>query len=243
MLNRHHTQVRRSDRGDAAVLTARAGYCGKRAFDLLLLAVISLPAIPLCLACALAIYLDDGPPVLFRQERVGLYGARFRVMKFRTMFDGPDGNPLFPDPARITRVGRFLRRTSMDELPQLWNVLVGDMSLVGPRPTLAYQVERYDQAQRLRLNCRPGLTGLAQVRGRNSISWGERIAHDCEYVHRQSPLLDLRLLLLTARAVLSGSGAEGHPVDDPLARLEPVPRDRAVGNDLTKNSACQAGCG
>jgi lipopolysaccharide/colanic/teichoic acid biosynthesis glycosyltransferase len=126
-------------------------------------------------------------------------------------------NPIFPDADRITSVGRVLRRLSLDELPQLVNVARGDMSIVGPRPTLAYQVERYTDEQRLRLAVRPGLTGLAQIWGRNALAWAERIEHDVEYVRTQSLLLDLRIMLGTAIVMLTGRGAEGHPEDDPLA--------------------------
>src|SRR4051794_1322040 len=117
-------------------------YRGKRAGDLALLALLALPALVVGAACALLIKLPSRGPVFFRQERVGLNGRRFRVVKFRTMVDDPVGNPIFPDPDRITVVGRWLRRLSLDELPQLINVGAGDMSIVGPRPTLAYQVER-----------------------------------------------------------------------------------------------------
>jgi lipopolysaccharide/colanic/teichoic acid biosynthesis glycosyltransferase len=172
--------------------------------------------IPACLVCAVVIRLDSPGPILFRQKRVGRAGTRFDVFKFRSMVDHP-ANPIIPDQKRITRVGRVLRRWSLDELPQLLNVLLGEMSLVGPRPTLAYQVERYDELQRQRLAVRPGLTGLAQLNGRNSIAWTERIQWDLEYVRRQSPWLDLQLLALTPVAVLTGRGISGHARDDPLA--------------------------
>ena len=126
---------------------------------------------------ALAIRLTSRGPVLFRQERVGKGGEPFEVVKFRTMVHLDEPNPLIPDPDRITRVGAFLRRFSLDELPQLLNVARGEMSIVGPRPTLAYQVERYSDRERQRLRVRPGLTGLAQVNGRNAIAWSERIEH------------------------------------------------------------------
>lgn len=156
-------------------------------------------------------------------------GRPFLVWKFRTMVAGD--NPIFPDADRITTVGGWLRRLSLDELPQLINVVTGDMSIVGPRPTLAYQVERYDEHQRRRLAVRPGLTGLAQVSGRNSLSWGERIDLDVQYVETQSLTVDLSLIARTARTVLSGDGIEGHPVDDPLA--VPVTGDPGPGNDST----------
>ncbi|MDZ7733079.1 MAG: sugar transferase [Acidimicrobiia bacterium] len=115
----------------------------------------------------------------------------------------------------------MLRRASLDELPQLLNVVRGEMSIVGPRPTLAYQVERYTDEQRRRLDVRPGLTGLAQIRGRNTIEWSERIEHDLEYVDRQSPALDASIILRTAPALLRASGVEGHPTDDRLAMPDP----------------------
>lgn len=193
-------------------------YEGKRVADLLLLAIIALPAALIGALCALAIKLTSKGPVLFRQERVGQRGETFEIIKFRTMHQGD--NPIFPDASRITRVGGLLRRLSLDELPELINVVKGEMSIVGPRPTLPYQVERYDDRQRLRLAVRPGLTGLAQIRGRNRLAWSDRIELDLEYVERQSPWLDLKVLALSVVAVLRGSGVEGHPTDDPLARLD-----------------------
>ena len=192
-------------------------YRGKRAFDLAVLALAAAPATAIGAACAAAVKLTSPGPVFFRQERVGRGGATFSVVKFRTM-TVVEGDPsVFPDADRITTVGRFLRRLSLDELPQLVNVARGDMSIVGPRPTLRYQVERYTPQQRGRLAVRPGITGLAQVRGRNSIEWAERIDHVLEYVARQSVPLDLRILASTVRAVVAGKGVEGHPLDDPLA--------------------------
>jgi lipopolysaccharide/colanic/teichoic acid biosynthesis glycosyltransferase len=193
-------------------------YRGKRAFDLIVLVVLSLPAGTLGLVAALAVKLDDRGPVLFRQERVGRGGRAFHVLKLRTMAHGA-ANPLFPDGSRITRSGRVLRRLSLDELPQLLNVLRGDMSIVGPRPTLAYQVARYTPEQRRRLAVRPGLTGLAQVKGRNNLPWADRILLDLEYIRKQSPLYDLYVLLLSVKVVLGGD-VEGHPADDPIARLD-----------------------
>ncbi len=191
-------------------------YRGKRAVDLALLAVVAGPALLVGAVCAAAVKLTSKGPVLFRQERVGMGGRPFVVLKFRTMVHGD--NPVFPDADRITTVGRWLRRFSLDELPQLINVARGEMSIVGPRPTLQYQVDRYDDRQRGRLAVRPGLTGLAQVSGRNSLPWRQRIEYDLEYVRTQSPLLDLRLVLATFKPLLTGEGAEGHPTDDPLAR-------------------------
>lgn len=194
-------------------------YNGKRVFDLVVLALIFAPAASVGVCCALAIRLTSRGSVIFRQERVGLGGMPFELMKFRTMYDSVGGNSIFPNPGLITRPGRWLRRLSLDELPQLINVARGEMSIVGPRPTLRYQVDRYSEEQRLRLAVRPGLTGLAQVRGRNEIAWPVRIQHDLEYVERQSLPLDLWILVLSVRAIAAGGGVGGHPTDDPLSRI------------------------
>jgi lipopolysaccharide/colanic/teichoic acid biosynthesis glycosyltransferase len=164
---------------------------------------------PLLVAAAVAIKLEDGGPVLYRQRRVGKDGKDFELLKLRSMTVGAEhlgarfavdsGDP------RITRVGRVLRRTSVDELPQLWNVLRGDMSVIGPRPTLRYQVDRYSDRQRRRLDVRPGLTGWAQVNGRATLSWDDRIELDVWYVEHRSPLVDLRILLRTPRALFGGT--------------------------------------
>lgn len=189
--------------------------------DLFLVTLLAPIILPVSAATALLICLVDGRPILFRQERVGLDGATFHIHKFRTMRTGADRSP-FPDADLVTRAGRVLRRTSLDELPQLWDVARGDMSFVGPRPTLAYQVERYDAEQRGRLGVRPGLTGLAQVQGRNGMLWADRIVLDLEYVRTASLATDLRILLVSVRVVLSGSGTSGHPQDDPLAVRPPA---------------------
>jgi lipopolysaccharide/colanic/teichoic acid biosynthesis glycosyltransferase len=192
-----------------------SSYRGKRALDLIGVALLALPASLVAAICVACVRLTSAGPVIFVQERAGRDGKPFMMLKFRTMFQGD--NPLFPDNDRITRVGRWLRRLSLDELPQMWNVVRGDMSLVGPRPALPYQVGRYDQRQRQRLAALPGLTGLAQVRGRNRLTWAERIELDLEYVAYQSLWLDSKILIWTLGAVLGGSGVEGHPVDDPIA--------------------------
>jgi lipopolysaccharide/colanic/teichoic acid biosynthesis glycosyltransferase len=164
---------------------------------------------PLLGLAALAIKLEDGGPVLYRQVRVGLDGREFELVKLRTMVVGAEtmgaGYAVDERDPRITRVGRALRRLSLDELPQLWNVLRGDMSLVGPRPTLAYQVEQYTPQQRRRLEVRPGLTGWAQVHGRAELPWDERIELDVWYVEHRSPRLDLKILLRTPRALFRGT--------------------------------------
>jgi lipopolysaccharide/colanic/teichoic acid biosynthesis glycosyltransferase len=199
-------------------------YPGKRLVDLAVLATVALPALAVGLVCTGAVKLTSRGPVFFRQERVGMNGRLFMVWKFRTMVDGD--NPIFPDATRITRVGAVLRRFSLDELPQLLNVAVGEMSIVGPRPTLAYQVERYDGHQRRRLAVRPGLTGLAQVSGRNSLTWADRIDFDVAYVESQSPITDLRLIVRTATTIVTGDGVEGHPEEDPLAAVHAAATDQ-----------------
>lgn len=198
-------------------------YLGKRILDLAILAAVAAPACVLGLLCALAVRSTSRGPIFFRQERIGMNGEPFLVWKFRTMIAGE--NPIFPDASRITAAGRILRRTSLDELPQLLNVATGDMSIVGPRPTLGYQVERYDDHQRRRLAVRPGLTGLAQISGRNALSWSDRIDFDVDYVEKQSVLFDLRIITRTAWTMISGEGVEGHPTDDPLAAADTVGED------------------
>ena len=193
------------------------GYRGKRQFDLALVLLTAPVTLPVGILCAVAVRLDSPGPIFFRQPRVGLDGKPFSLWKFRSMLHTKDPNPAFPDDRRVTRVGHMLRRTSLDELPQLMNVLRGDMSLVGPRPTLAYQVERYTPAQRQRLSIRPGLTGLAQIRGRNSLTWERRIEYDLEYRTDQSLVSDVKILLATVWVLLRGTGLKGHPTNDPLA--------------------------
>jgi lipopolysaccharide/colanic/teichoic acid biosynthesis glycosyltransferase len=164
---------------------------------------------PLLAVSALAIKLDDGGPVFYRQRRVGKDGAEFELVKLRTMEVGAEhkgaGFAVNEGDPRITRVGRLLRRLSLDELPQLWNVVRGDMSLIGPRPTLAYQVERYTPRQRRRLEVLPGITGWAQIHGRARLPWDERIELDVWYVEHRSPWLDLRIIARTPRALFAGT--------------------------------------
>ena len=166
-------------------------------------------ASPVLAAAALAVKLEDGGPVLFRQTRVGKAGADFELLKLRTMVEGAErqgaGYAIDRGDPRITSVGRVLRRTSIDELPQLWNVLRGDMSVVGPRPTLRYQVERYTERQRRRLEIRPGLTGWAQIHGRATLPWADKIELDVWYVEHRSPLVDLKILLRTPLALFGGT--------------------------------------
>jgi lipopolysaccharide/colanic/teichoic acid biosynthesis glycosyltransferase len=180
-----------------------------RAADVALAGLGLVVASPFLAAAALAVKLEDGGPVLFRQARVGKDGVDFELFKLRSMVVDAErkgaGYAVDRGDTRITRVGRFLRRTSIDELPQLWNVVRGDMSVVGPRPTLRYQVDRYTARQRRRLEVRPGLTGWAQVHGRATLPWDERIELDVWYVEHRSPLVDLKILLRTPLALFGGT--------------------------------------
>jgi lipopolysaccharide/colanic/teichoic acid biosynthesis glycosyltransferase len=174
--------------------------------------VVASPALALA---ALGIKLEDRGPVLYRQRRVGHHGDEFELLKLRTMVVGAErqgaGYAVDRGDPRITRVGRVLRRLSVDELPQLWNVVRGEMSLVGPRPTLRYQVEQYTPRQRRRLEVKPGLTGWAQVNGRAALPWDERIELDLWYIEHRSTRLDLKILALTPLALFRGTykGATG----------------------------------
>ena len=184
-----------------------------RALDLLLAALALLVCAPLLALAALAIRLEGGGPVIYRQRRVGKGGLEFDLYKLRTMVRGAEhiGAGLAVDEGdpRITRVGALLRRLSLDELPNLVNVLRGEMSIVGPRPTIEAQVEAYNPFQRRRLEVKPGITGWAQVQGRAGIPWEERIELDVWYVDHRSPTLDLRILARTARMLLTGHGLYG----------------------------------
>jgi lipopolysaccharide/colanic/teichoic acid biosynthesis glycosyltransferase len=182
----------------------------RRAADVLFaLCALALCA-PLLAICMLAVRLESRGPVIFRQRRSGLRGAPFDMLKLRTMVDGAEhvgaGLAVNAGDARITRVGALLRRTSFDELPNLVNVLRGEMSLIGPRPTLPAQVAQYTPRQRLRLEVKPGITGWAQVNGRASLPWSERIELDIYYVEHRSLALDLQILLRTPALVLGGGG-------------------------------------
>lgn len=158
---------------------------------------------PVIALCAVAVARSMGRPVLFRQQRPGRGGRPFGMVKFRTMSDARDAQGrLLTDAERLTQVGRFLRSTSLDELPELWNVLIGDMSLVGPRPLLMSYLERYTPEQARRHNVKPGVTGWAQVNGRNAISWDEKFALDIWYVENRSFSLDLRILYATVMQVV-----------------------------------------
>lgn len=185
----------------------------KRAFDILASAFGLILLAPVMLATAAAVRMFLGKPILFRQVRPGFRGKPFELVKFRTMLDARSetGTPLADD-QRLTRFGRLLRASSLDELPQLWNVLRGDMSLVGPRPLLVRYLPLYSAHQARRHHVRPGLTGWSQVKGRNSLSWDEKLDLDVWYVDNRSFLLDLRIIVMTAMRLIRprGVSAEGH---------------------------------
>ncbi len=184
----------------------------KRIFDIITVVVALIFLVPVTSIIALQIRRKLGSPVFFRQTRPGLNGKPFEMVKFRTMRDAYDENGLsLPDSVRMTPFGRFLRATSLDELPELWNVLKGEMSLVGPRPLLMEYLPLYNEEQRRRHEVRPGITGWAQVNGRNAISWEEKFKLDVWYVDNQSFWLDLKILFLTIQKVFirDGISAQG----------------------------------
>jgi lipopolysaccharide/colanic/teichoic acid biosynthesis glycosyltransferase len=182
----------------------------RRLLDICVCAAALVLSAPLMLAAIVAIKLESRGPAIYRQRRSGLRGAPFDMLKLRTMVDGAEhigaGLAINAGDSRITRVGALLRRTSLDELPNLLNVLRGEMSLIGPRPTLPAQVAQYDARQRERLAVKPGITGWAQVNGRAALPWAERIELDLYYVEHRSLALDLQILLRTPALVLGGSG-------------------------------------
>ena len=180
---------------------------GKRLFDLVLVIPTLIILSPVLCVLALLVRAKLGSPVLFRQVRPGLHGRPFVIYKFRTMTDkrDEDGN-LLPDGERLTRLGRFLRKTSMDELPEFFNVIKGDMSIVGPRPLLMQYLDRYTPEQARRHEVKPGITGWAQVNGRNALSWEEKFNLDVWYVDNWSVTLDLKILLMTMAKVLRREG-------------------------------------
>jgi sugar transferase EpsL len=184
-----------------------SGYPGKRVLDLALTIVTAPVWAPIVGLLALLVRARLGAPALFVQARPGLNGAPFHLIKLRTMSQARDASGmLLPDADRVTSLGRLLRSTSLDELPELWNVLRGDMSLVGPRPLLTKYLPLYSERHRRRHDVRPGLTGLAQISGRNAITWTEKLDLDIEYVERCSLVLDIAILWRSARAVLRREG-------------------------------------
>ena len=198
----------------------------KRFFDIVLSLCGLIVLSPALLIVAVLVRMKLGSPVIFRQERPGKDERIFRLYKFRSMTSERDENgELLPDEVRLTKFGRALRSTSLDELPELWNILKGDMSIVGPRPLMVRYLPRYTEEQRRRHDVRPGLTGLAQVNGRNAISWEERFAYDLEYVSHVSFLLDLRVLFLTVAVVFRRSGihSEGSETQEEFMGTEAEP--------------------
>jgi lipopolysaccharide/colanic/teichoic acid biosynthesis glycosyltransferase len=180
-----------------------------RAIDIVIAGTGLVVASPLVALGALAVKLEDGGPVLYKQVRVGRHGADFELLKLRTMIVGAEkqgaGFAIDKGDSRITRAGRVLRRLSIDELPQLWNVVRGDMSIIGPRPTLRYQVDAYDDEQLHRLDVKPGITGWAQIHGRTQLPWADRIELDLWYVRHHDWKTDLLILLRTPLALFGGT--------------------------------------
>jgi lipopolysaccharide/colanic/teichoic acid biosynthesis glycosyltransferase len=225
-LNQKPTQWNRIGRGKKATYLA----LGKRLLDL----ALTLPALILCAPLfallALLVRIKLGRPIFFRQERPGLYGRPFTMIKFRTMTDDRDaeGN-LLPDHERMTPLGRLLRSTSLDELPELFNVLKGEMSLVGPRPLLLRYMPYFMEHERVRFAVMPGITGWAQIHGRNGAPWDERFADDVWYVENQSLLLDLRIMVRTVLQVLRCQDVEPDP-QFAVGALDEERRQRAVYN-------------
>lgn len=208
---------------------------GKRVFDLLVAACLLLALAPLILMVAVLIRVKLGSPILFRQQRPGKDGRIFSILKFRSMTDARDaaGN-LLPDADRLPPFGRFLRSSSLDELPGLWNVLCGEMSLIGPRPLLVHYLERYSPEQARRHDVRPGITGWAQVNGRNAISWEQKFGYDVWYVDHHSLALDLRILFMTvwkvfARKDIAAAGEATMPEFEGGARSGRETRDELRG--------------
>lgn len=204
-----------------------SGYRGKRLLDLLLTTITAPLWAPVVAVLVIVVRVRLGAPALFVQARPGLHGAPFHLIKLRTMSDARDATGvLLPDGDRLTPLGQFLRSTSLDELPELWNVLRGDMSLVGPRPLLTKYLPLYNEHHRRRHDVRPGVTGMAQVSGRNAITWPEKLDLDVEYVDRCSLALDMRILLRSARAVLrrEGISAEGQATMPEFTGYDPVSR-------------------
>lgn len=196
----------------------------KRIFDLLSSVALLVGLLPVLLVIAVIIKLDSPGPVLFSQERVGRKGKPFKLYKFRSMVDGAvnkgAGILIENNDPRITRIGSFLRKTSLDEIPQLINIIKGEMSVIGPRPTLQYQVEKYNDRQRKRLDMKPGLTGWAQVNGRNSLTWPQRIELDVWYVEHWSLMLDIRIFFKTFKVLLGGEGIYTGGTADDISRMD-----------------------
>lgn len=191
----------------------------KRTFDIICSGCVLILLAPVFLLLYIIIRKNLGSPVIFRQVRPGLFGKNFEMVKFRTMTSEVDMNgDLLPDSARLTNLGRFLRKTSLDELPEMWNILKGDMSFIGPRPLLVRYMPYYTDEEHTRHNVRPGLTGLAQVAGRNLLTWEEKLALDVHYVKHQSIFMDLKILFRTFGVVMSRKGVLEGATQGPLDR-------------------------
>lgn len=195
----------------------------KRLFDFIVALCALIILLPVIIVLVILIRFQLGSPILFTQERPGLNSKIFKIMKFRTMLDGKDQNGnLLPDNERMTRFGTFLRSTSLDELPGLFNVLKGDMSLVGPRPLLVQYLPLYSAEQARRHNVRPGITGWAQINGRNAIDWEEKFVLDVWYVDNKTMWLDIKILFMTVKKVFlkEGISADGHVTIEPFTGSE-----------------------
>jgi sugar transferase EpsL len=177
----------------------------KRLLDIILALILLILGFPLLTFIAVFIFLEDGFPIFFRQTRPGYFEKPFTIIKFRTMKNDVNMN-VSNDSKRITKLGKFLRKTSLDELPEIWNVLKGEMSFVGPRPLLLEYLDLYSKQQRIRHSVKPGITGWAQVNGRNNIDWDEKLALDIWYVENKGPFLDFKIMLLTILRVFQGTG-------------------------------------
>ena len=196
---------------------------GKRIIDIILSLLASIFLAPLLLIIGVLVYFKLGSPILFTQERPGKNEEIFKLYKFRTMTDEEDENGvLLPDSVRLTKFGKFLRSTSLDELPELWNILIGDMSIVGPRPLLVQYLPLYNDHQKRRHEVRPGLTGYAQVNGRNAISWQEKFEYDVGYISKISFLLDTKIVFKTIKQVLLRDG---------ISSEASVTMEAFIGND------------
>lgn len=210
----------------------------KRLIDFICSLLTLIALLPIMAVVALLIRVRLGSPILFRQQRPGLNGKPFNMLKFRSMKDAIDekGNPL-PDEARLTSFGQKLRSTSLDELPGLISVLKGDMSLVGPRPLLMEYLPLYNDRQATRHNVRPGITGWAQVNGRNAISWEQKFEYDAWYVENQSLWLDIKILLLTVKKVFfkEGISAEGHVTIEPFKGTV-ITSNKVVNNEVKQDA-------
>lgn len=213
----------------------------KRILDIFLSGLGLLMLSPLYLIVAILVRVKLGSPVIFRQERPGYHEKIFTLCKFRTMTDARDERgELLPDGERLTKFGMFLRKTSLDELPELWNIFKGDMSLIGPRPLLVSYLPWYTGREKLRHSVRPGLTGLAQVSGRNFIEWDKRLEKDVEYVEHISFLMDLRILWRTVMVVFGRSGEVAEVTDDVEGNLAEI---RAAKAKAAREVPAESGAG